>query len=197
MSACLGCKSSNKSANGTLRLARKMKQLEPSDLGRCLKCICDPCGCGCDLFICADKTTVKNDIIVEGDLIGNVVGTVTGTLIGNVCAGVIKVTVQLICDIDSSVEFVVTSADMITQIRLEDAPTVPPYAGFIQDGSEGQLKIIQLVAPAIVGLVEIDLGNGLILELGPDPENGTPVSAQLFYIGGSWQVFQTQNATVS
>ena len=139
----------------------------------------------------------KKDIIVEGNVIGDVVGTLNGTLIGDVCAGLIKVTVQLICDIDSSVEFVVTADDMITQIRLEAAPTVPPYAGFIQSGSEGQLKIINLVAPAVVGVVEIDLGNGLILELGPDPENGTPVSAQLYYIGGSWQVFQTQNATVS
>ena len=197
MSSCLGCKSSNKSANGILRLARKMKQLEPSNLDSCLKCVCDPCGCGCELFICADKTTVKKDIIVEGNVIGDVVGTLNGTLIGDVCAGLIKVTVQLICDIDSSVEFVVTADDMITQIRLEAAPTVPPYAGFIQSGSEGQLKIINLVAPAVVGVVEIDLGNGLILELGPDPENGTPVSAQLYYIGGSWQVFQTQNATVS
>lgn len=195
MSSCSGCKSSCSTAKGTLRLARKIKRLEPSNLDQCLKCECNECTCECKLTITATETTVENDITVEGTIYGNL----HGTVVGDLCAGRVKGTVQIVSNPATSDDITITSTDLITQLRIGSAGT---YSNAnLNPGSEGQLKIIHLVADADATVVEIGLigttGTVETLVLTSNVAGGEPSSAQLYYIGGTWYAYQTQNGIIT
>lgn len=191
--SCSGCKSSSKTAKGIMRQARKLKSLEPSCLDYCLSCEYNECTCESKLTIKASETVVENDMVVEGFICGNV----KGTLIGNVCAGLIKGKVQLVSD--PMTDIAIVSQDLITQIRVPMTNPITAFTGYLEPGSEGQLKIIHFISDKNGDTLTIELmgsmGNTGTLTLTSDTVTPTPSSAQLYFIAGAWYPYQIQNGT--
>jgi len=190
--SCSGCNKSCKISSSERSLARKIKGVEPSDLDRCLECKCDKCTGECTLTIKADQVVVNNDLIVDGEINGNV----RGTLVGNVCLGLLKSSVQLVCNPDASTPFGITSNDLVTQIRTDTATTYD--ASLDTAGSEGQFKIIHLY-PTVTGSVTVNIDTGVetvVLTSPMGSDTTTPTSVQLYFIGGAWYPYQLINGTI-
>ena len=196
-------KSNLNTTAGTLQLASRVKQLGGCELSCCLKCERDPCGAACpNLTVCAQNTTFKHDVEIDGTATGTFVGNFSGTLTGSVVLGVLKSSIQLFSNTITS--GVASIGDMITYVNYTSG-TTPALALSLQVGTTGQLKTFVLQSTAAVGTATLTVAgqfqnNGpqttLVLTANPAAPATATATANLFFNGTAWVPITLTNATI-